>query len=320
VGKVKIAMVGVGAMTQRVHLPSLASFDDTQIVGICDLDEDRGRKVAEQYGVEHQYTDYREMVETLAPDGVYAVGQPHLMYDVWVWCLQRGVPLYIEKPLGLSWHQAQMLTRLAAENDVVTQVSFQRRSSPLLKTLKQECTASGPITHAICEFYKNDLRPMWSARDHMLDDCVHAIDTVRWLCGGSVIGIESQCKRLGVPDINWIMAMLHFDNGSTGAVVTSWSSGRRVFRVQMHATGICAEADPEVGGSLYAADRSERYDAREVAGSDELYSYGGFQAKNREFIDSLASASRMTSSPFEDAVETMRVADQILAHASLQNQ
>jgi predicted dehydrogenase len=47
------------------------------------------------------------------------------------------------------------------------------------------------------------------------DDCVHAIDTVRWMCGGQVVEIESRCKRIGTPDINWIGATLHFDNGPT---------------------------------------------------------------------------------------------------------
>lgn len=317
---VKIALVGVGAMTQRVHLPSLSSFDDTRIVGICDLDEARAREVADRYQVDNCYLDYQEMIEKEAPDGVYAVGQPHLMYDVWTWCLQHSLPLYVEKPLGLSWHQAQMLTTLARDNEVITQVSFQRRSCPLLTTLKDACAARGPITHAVCEFYKNDLSPMWSPRDHMLDDCVHAIDTVRWMCGGNVVGVESHCKRISVPDINWIMAMLHFDNGSSGCVVTSWSSGRRIFRVQMHAPGVCAEADPEGAGALHTDAGTETYDTRTVAGSDDLHVYGGFSAKNREFVDSLRSGRPLTSSPFEDAIHTMKVAEQILAQDLLRDQ
>lgn len=318
--QVKIALIGVGPMTQRVHLPSLSSFADTRVVGICDLDESLARAVADRYHVEGRYVDYREMVEKESPDGVYAVGQPHLMYDVWTWCLRQRLPLYIEKPLGLTWHQAQMLAALAAENAVVTQVGFQRRSCPLLTRLKEECTATGPLTHAVCEFYKNDLRPMWSARDHMLDDCVHAIDTVRWMCGGDIVGMESHCMRVAVPDINWIMAMLHFDNGSSGSVITSWASGRRVFRVQMHAPGVCAEADPEVGGTLYAGDRTEELDTRTVAGSDEFHVFGGFRAKNREFIDSLRSGRQATTSPFDDAARTMKIAEQILAQAILRGE
>ena len=51
-----------------------------------------------------------------------------------------------------------------------------------------------------------------------------------------------------------------------------------------------------------------------MAGSDELYVYGGFQAKNREFIDAV-KAGRQPGSHFGDAVKTMEVAEKILAQA-----
>ncbi|SDR87501.1 Gfo/Idh/MocA family protein [Actinopolymorpha singaporensis] len=315
----KVALIGLGAMTQRVHLPSLASFPDVSIVGACDLDRQRLDSVADRYGIEGRYTDYRQMVEDTAPDGVYAVGQPHLMYDVWVWCLRQGLNLYVEKPLGLSRHQAEMPAALAEENGAITQVSFQRRTSPLLSKMRDACLERGPIVHAVCEFYKCDPQPFWSPRDRMLDDGVHVIDTLRWICGGDVENIESHCKRIGVPDINWFTATLHFSTGATGVLLCNWASGRRVFRVQMHAPTIACDADPETGAQLYADNQTEPavYDARAVAGSDELYVFGGFREKNREFIDSLLAGRELTSSPFRDAVRTMEVADRILAQAAL---
>jgi virulence factor len=317
---VRIALIGVGSMTQRVHLPSLAAIEGTVMAAACDLDETRLTTVADQYGIKGRYTDYRTMIRETTPDGVYAVGQPHLMYDVWVWCLQQGIPLFIEKPMGLSWHQAQMLARLAETHGVITQVGFQRRTCPLLVTLRDKLSQQGPITHVVCEFYKRALESAWSPRDRMLDDCVHAIDTVRWACGGRVVDIQSHCKRVGVADINWISALLCFDNGSSGVVISSWSSGRRIFRVEMHAEGTCAEADPEGSGHLYGAEREESFDTRAVAGSDEFHVYGGFLEKSREFVESLRSGVEHTSSPFRDAVETMRVAEKILAQALLRDE
>lgn len=317
--KVRVAVIGAGRMANNVHYPSLASFEDVEIAAICDLDEDRLHTTADKYGVERRYRDYRKMIEEVAPDGVYAIGQPHLMYDVWLGCLQAGQNLYIEKPMGLTWHQAQMLAYLAEQKGVITQVSHQRRSCPLLVRMREECLARGPIVHAVCEFYKYDPRPYLAARDRMMDDGTHAIDTVRWICGGEVVGIEGHGKRVGTPDLNWLGATLHFDNGSTGYVLTSWTSGRRVFRVELHAPGIEVDADPEGKARLYAEGdaRGREYDTREVAGSDELYVYGGFQAKNREFIDSLKAGRELTSSPFRDCLKTMEVAEKILAQILL---
>ncbi|MGQ9555674.1 MAG: Gfo/Idh/MocA family protein [Anaerolineae bacterium] len=144
------------------------------------------------------------------------------------------------------------------------------------------------------------------------------IDTLRWLCGGEVVRVQSLSKRVLVPDINFIAALLRFDNGATGVMLNSWTSGRRIFRVEMHAPRICAEAEHEGKGRLYVDGDTEgvEYDAREVAGSDELYVYGGFQAKHREFLDCVRAGVQPSSS-FADALKTMEVAERILAVALL---
>jgi virulence factor len=115
--------------------------------------------------------------------------------------------------------------------------------------------------------------------------------------------------------------VLHFDNGATGVMMNTWVSGRRIFRVEMHAPGICAEANPETQGILYADGDTTGviYDTQQVAGSDQLFVYGGFQSKNREFIDALTSGGQ-PSSHFGDALRTMEVAEKILAQALLKGQ
>ena len=324
--KVRVCMVGAGRMAGNVHYPSLASFDDVEIAGITDMSSERLHETAEKFGIpkENRYEspgflDYQKMIDKVAPDGVYVVGQPNIMYDIWVWCLQQGLNLYIEKPMGITLHQARMLAALAEKHSCMTQVSHQRRSCPLLVKMREECLKKGPIVHALCEFFKCNMDPYMGARDHMMDDGTHAIDTVRWMCGGEVVDVQSHCKRIGVPDINWIGATLHFDNGSTGFMINSWSSGRRIFRVQMHAPGIYTDAEVEGKAYLYADGDYDgvEYDTKEVAGSDETYVFGGFRAKNREFIDSLLEGKELTSSPFSDCVKTIEVAEIILAQSLL---
>jgi predicted dehydrogenase len=229
--------------------------------------------------------------------------------------------LYIEKPMGLTLHQARSLAYLAEKHDCITQVSFQRRSCPMVVLLRDECLRRGPIVHAACSFYKCSPEPLVGPRDHMMDDGVHAIDTLRWLCGGEVVRVDSVCRRVGTPDINFFAALLRFDNGATGVLMNSWTSGRRVFRVEMHAPGICADAEHEGIGTLYADGDTQgvRYDTREVAGSDELFVFGGFQAKNREFLDAVKSGAQ-PSSCFADGVKTMEVAEKILASATMRGE
>jgi virulence factor len=317
--KVRVAMVGAGSMANNVHYPSLASFPDVEFAGICDLQPDRLKATADKYQIEKRYSDYQAMIKETAPDAVYVIGQPDIMYPIWLWCLQNGLNLYIEKPMGLTLHQARSLAYLAAEKDCITQVSFQRRSCPMVVKLHDECLKRGPIVHAVCRFYKYLIVPNFEARDHMMDDCVHSIDTVRWMCGGEIVDIESTTKRVRVPDINFISAVLHFDNGSTGFIINSWSSGRRIFSVEMHAPGICVEAEHEGKGRLYAEGDTQgiEFDTRQEAGSNELFVFGGFQAKNREFIDCVKNG-KLPASNFQDGLKTMEAAEQILALSLLQ--
>jgi virulence factor len=316
--KLKVVVIGAGRMANSVHYPSLASFDDVEIVGICDLFPGPLNETADKYKIQNRYSDYRKMIEETSPNAVYVIGQPHIMYDIWMWCLERGLNLYIEKPLGITMHQARALAYTAEKNNCITQVSFQRRSSPMVSKMREECLKRGPITHAVCKFYKSEIDPFLGARDRMMDDTVHSIDTIRWMCGGEVVKIESTTKRVGVPDINFISATIEFDNGATGYLINSWSSGRRIFSVEMHAPNICAEAEHETKGYLYADGDTKgvEYDACESAGGNELFQYGGFQAKHREFIDCL-KAGTQPSSNFKDALKTMEIAETILAQALL---
>jgi len=57
----------------------------------------------------------------------------------------------------------------------------------------------------------------------------------------------------------------------------------------MHAPGIYTDAEAENKAYVYAEGdyKGVEYDSKVVAGSDKNFVYGGFQAKNREFIDSL---------------------------------
>jgi virulence factor len=49
--KARVCMIGAGTMCNSVHYPSLASFDDVEIVGVSELREDRLIKTCDKYGI-----------------------------------------------------------------------------------------------------------------------------------------------------------------------------------------------------------------------------------------------------------------------------
>jgi len=307
----------------QVIYPSFADNPEAEIVGICDIDPERLGKAADKYGVVRRYGDrgvydYRRMLNELKPDAVAVIGQPHVMYDIWEWSLLNGFNLLIEKPMGLSIHQARMLAWMAGQKNLITQVAFQRRYTPMVVKMREECLKRGPIVHTVCRFYKYFIEPATCARDHMMDDCVHSIDTLRWMCGGEAVKIESHCKCVETPDINFISATVQFDSGAVGFLINSWSSGKRVFEVEMHSPGIYVHAEHEEKARLYAEGdvAGVEYDAKETAGSDKIHVYTGVYALVDDFIQGVKTGKK-PSACFESSVKTMEIADKILAQALL---
>ena len=324
--KIRVVVIGAGAMANKVHYPALASFDDVEVAAVVELDERRLHETCDQFGIGAEArvlatapSEYQRVIERVRPAGVYAIGQPDVMYPVWVWCLEHGWPLYIEKPMGLTMHQARSLAHLAEQNKLVTQVSHQRRSAPIMAQVRNRLIARGPIVHGVVEFLKYAPPPTYGARDKMMDDGTHAVDTARWICGGEVVRVESAMRRIGTPDLNWLGATLHFDNGSICFVVCDWMSGRRVFRVQMHVAGAYADVELEGEARIYEAGdyAGEVLTTQQAANHSENFVFGGFSAKSREFIDSLQEGRDLCSSPFRDTVKTMEVCHTILGQAQM---
>ena len=174
----KVVMIGAGSRANAVIYPSFRDLQNkgsVEMAGICDIDAEKLNNTAELYGIKNRYGqggvfDYQKMIKELKPDAAAAIGQPHLMYDIWLWCLQQGIHLFIEKPLAMNMHQARNLALVAKRNGLVTQVGFQRRYSPMVTRLRDECLKRGSITHAVCKFYKCEIKDMLSARDHIMDD------------------------------------------------------------------------------------------------------------------------------------------------------
>ena len=58
---VRIGMIGAGAIS-RAHLPAVAARDDAKLVCIADVDLDKARERAEQFGAPRAVADFRELI------------------------------------------------------------------------------------------------------------------------------------------------------------------------------------------------------------------------------------------------------------------
>ncbi len=77
---------------------------------------------------------------------------------------------------GIDWEEGGHTVARLLKADLCVKSPGIPDTIPLLVQMREQCLAHGPITHAVCEFYKCGLRPVVAATDHMMGDGTHAID------------------------------------------------------------------------------------------------------------------------------------------------
>ncbi|MEW6750044.1 MAG: Gfo/Idh/MocA family oxidoreductase [Candidatus Latescibacterota bacterium] len=309
-------IIGAGGRAVSTHYPALKDLPDVEVVAVCELDDNRLHAAANQFGIKGRYTRHVEMIEREKPEAVYAIMPPHHLYDVAATVLEMGCHLFIEKPPALTSEQVRQLAALARRQEVLTGVTFQRRFAPVIRCGRERVAARGPVHTAHAAFYKNWVggAPYYrGAMDMLTCDGIHAVDTLRYLCGGEVVAVASDSRRLQAEHWNVHLALVRFSSGATGVLLANFMAGKRLFTVEVHGPGVSFCGDPEIGGQLFADNRPEALETLDpfaLANSREPYrAFGGYDV-NRHFMECVRQ-QRQPETCFEDALKTMELVEAV---------
>ena len=95
--------IGAGFISSNRHLPAWRALAERiELVGLSDLNREMGSKVANQFGIEHFYTDAAEMIAKEKPDVVDICTPPATHAKVATLAMDGGCHMLIEKPMALS--------------------------------------------------------------------------------------------------------------------------------------------------------------------------------------------------------------------------
>lgn len=126
----QVASIGVGGMGGGT-MRSVASHAKVKIVALCDVDAKFMDQAAKGFPEASRHKDWRELLGGHADkfDAV-TIGTPdHMHAAPAVTALRAKKHLYLQKPMAATLHECRVITREAAEADVVTQLGNQGRSS-----------------------------------------------------------------------------------------------------------------------------------------------------------------------------------------------
>lgn len=322
----KLAFIDGEGSTSLLHLPGLLARPDVTIAAIATLPGTR-KPIAQRLPDARDYADdFTGMIEKERPDVVYAIISPLRRYEIAATVLKAGCNLIINKPPAVTTEQIRQLDQIAKKQSVMAGVVFYRRYSPLVRRAKALCEERGSVHSAVATFYKNSIRREAYSQggiDALTSDAIHAVDTIRYLCGGEVESVASHVRRLHADWTNAHEAIVRFSNGAIGVVLTNFACGRRMFTIEAHGKGISCFGDLEEGGRVYADGGVDSIETLDVMkGRDPDY-YKGFGIAdliipksswhtdaNTHFFACIREG-RQPETSFEDATKTMELVDAI---------
>lgn len=178
----KVAVIGVGAMG-RNHVRSYSSLHGVRLVGVADVNEKQGRKIAKSYHTRF-YTRYLDLIETEKPQAVSIVVPTSLHYQVSMDCIKRGISVLVEKPLTSTIGEAKKLVCEAKKRKVVLLAGHIERYNPVIVKL-QKLINSGEFGDILSIVVKRVglYPPRISDVNVVTDLAVHDLDIICSLLG-----------------------------------------------------------------------------------------------------------------------------------------
>jgi UDP-N-acetylglucosamine 3-dehydrogenase len=235
---VKIAIIGCGAVAEKMHWPEYTRSQDAEIVACVDIIEEKAQHLAELVGGAEAYSDYHDV---LVRDEVQAVDiclPNYLHAPVTIAAAGAGKHILCEKPMSISMADAQAMIDAAESAGVTLMVRQSTRFAPPYSRVKEVVdsgvlgkinTARGVHCHGGPEFWTPNYRWFFTkdlvGAGAALDMGIHICDFVLWLVGKEVVEVTGFAgtleKDIEVDDN--IMTLMRFDDGTFAFCQASWS-------------------------------------------------------------------------------------------------
>ncbi|GAA0231856.1 Gfo/Idh/MocA family oxidoreductase [Cryptosporangium japonicum] len=296
----RVGFVGAGGVAAR-HASVLAGFPDVAIVGVVDPYADAARSLSEKFGatVEESVDD----LLALEPDAVYVCVPPFAHGPAEAAVLAAGIPLFVEKPLGLDAELPQQLAARIVAADVVTGVGFHWRYSAAVARARD--ILDGHRVSLVAGTWLDKVPPVgwWPRRDgsggQLIEQAVHVVDLARVLVGDvTEVYAVADAAPPDVPDADVdssAAATLRFASGAVGTLSTTCRLGwKHRAALEIFADGI-ALAISEEGCEVRTTEGNEWHpvdpmDAKRAVDRAFLNAVGGDREGLRvDYPDALRS-------------------------------
>ncbi len=223
--KIKAGVIGTGHLG-KIHTKLFKEVEQCEFIGIYDLDYERAKTVAVEFGVKA----FKELDELLAEvDAVDIVATTSAHYKVVKQAFEKHKHVFVEKPITAQIWEAEELVKEADDKKLVFQVGHIERFNPALLALeKYELNPLFVQTDRLAQF-----NPRGTDVAVVLDLMIHDIDIILSLIDSEVKNVSASGVAVVSDQIDIANARIEFENGAVANVTASRISQKKMRKMRM---------------------------------------------------------------------------------------
>ena len=211
--KLKIGVLGAGHLG-KIHLRLLQESSAYELVGFYDSQPQIAAKISREFG----YRSFSEVDSLLDEVDVIDIVTPTIShFELGKKALEKGLHIFLEKPITASVEEANELVSLAKAKGLLGMVGQVERFNPALMAANPYINTPMFIeTHRLAEF-----NPRGTDVSVVLDLMIHDIDAILSVVQSKVIDVQASGVSIisETPDI--ANARLRFENGCVANLTAS---------------------------------------------------------------------------------------------------
>jgi predicted dehydrogenase len=230
-----------------------------ELAGCCDADADRAQRYAKAFGFARHHVEISAMLAAEKPDAVVMAVPPHATGSTASLVLERGIPLLIEKPPGLTPAELRGMIAAAQRGGTSAQVAFNRHYMPVMVRAREILDAEFPsdsvgrIDYEMTRFNRWD--PDFSTT------AIHALDGALFLARSPfrTAELSFQSQRQGDREAMNVVVSAECVSAWRVLVIIQPVAGRNAESAEIHAVGQSLMVKPPISPQSQANGALEHW-------------------------------------------------------------
>ncbi len=330
---VRVGIVGAGKMGIS-HYAIVNAHPHATVAAVCDT-SGYMLSVLEKYTGVSTFGSYEKLIDEGGLDAILVATPTSTHFPCAKYALERGLHLFVEKPLTLSPAQSLALSGLARQKKRVNQVGFHNRFIGTFREARRlsRAGALGQVTNihgsAFGQVVVKEQSATWRSKKSEGGGCLHdyachVVDLMNFIAGppSSVAGARMQ--SIFSKDVeDAVYAVFGYADGRTGVLEANWSDEtyrKMSTTITLHGTRGKLVADRQelklyLRAGCTFEDYVEGWNTRYITGLQEpvaFYLRGEeYSAQIDAFVRAIEAGDFEHENSFASSAETDRVLEQI---------